>query len=180
MAHSQVCWMAGTSGWWWHLFLHMGSPCDEIGLLWMMARFVTNYPDSRGGGINSISQCEGRQEFVANTPSLECCYSKPCLFPLFFFSFFSSNHVICSLSSVNTEIHRELPLSLKCARTLAFLEGPLEARSMISTLSRDSANEGELSEDGPTCEIAWKLSGQVGPKDSPNLGSIQPESCICH
>ena len=90
---------------------------------------------------------------MAITLSLECCYSKLRLFPLFF-SFFSSNHVICNLSSVNTEIHRELPLSLKCARTLAFLEDPLEARSMISTLSRDSANEGELSEDGPACEIA--------------------------
>ena len=62
-------------------------------------------PDSRGGEIHSISQCKGCQECVAVTSTLRCLYSKWCLLPLlFFFPFFSSKHVIYTLSSVNTEI----------------------------------------------------------------------------
>lgn len=66
--------------------------------------------------------------------------------------------------------HKELPLSLYCARTLAFLEGLLENRNMISILGWVSTNEGQFSDDGQVYEIAWKQSGQAGPKGPPDLG----------
>ena len=131
-------------------------------------------PDSRGGEIHSISQCEGCQECVAVTSTLRCLSSRWCLLPLlFFFLYFpqSMSFILC-LQWIQ-RFQRESPFSLEHARNLAFLEGLWEAISLISTLSWGSANEGQQIKGWSNLWGCLKVVRASWCKRAPRLGRIQ-------
>lgn len=128
---SQVC----------HNLAH--TPEEVMSILYLDGKNVNNLWSSRLA-LNVISGNDDSSLcFCLPTPLLLSPYSQALSF------------VVC-LQRMQ-RFHRELPLSLYCARTLAFLEGLLEARNMISTLGCVSTNKGQFIDDGQACEIAWKL-----------------------
>lgn len=177
MAHSEVWWVAGTSGWLGLLSPHGFSMWPDW-LFCMVVRFVTNQPRSKRRE-NKFHLLVWEMSGICNHHTWLWILLVKMAF-LFFSPFFSSNYVYVVFLQWIQQFQKESSLSSWCARTLVLLEGDLKARSRISILSCDSVNEDQLSEDGQACEIAWKLSGVAGPKNPPNLGSIQPKAGICH
>lgn len=146
-------WMARTFFSTWPL------PMTRLDLFAWWSSLSQSSPCSRGGKMDSISRWEECEEFEVLTSSFKYCYLQSCLFPLFLFFLLlpypqTLSFIVC-LQRIQ-RFHTELPLSLYCARTLASLEGLLEARNMISTMGWVSTNNGQLSDDSQVCEIAWK------------------------